>query len=272
VDDLDRRIDAVFDAPLPDFIRDRDALAAELKAGGDADAAKRVKSLRKPVVPAWATNRLAHREPDAIAELLALGDRLRAAQRRAMSGGDANALREAMEERRQLVARLARRAADLAEGSISSGNLDEISATLEAASVDEEAGTLVREGRLTKPIRPPTSFAGGALRVLEGGRTTKRGSAPPAEPPAPSHDRDRDRDRERREAEKAREAERRRAAKELATAEAAERRAIQKLERAKEALGSAERKRVEAKEAVRAAEAELRGATLERKRRAQRSG
>ena len=270
MDDLDGRIDAVFDAALPEFIRERDALAAELKAEGDAEGAKKVKALRKPVVPAWAVNRLAHRDPDAIEELLALGERLRAAQRRAMSGGDAEALREAMEERRRLVGRLAREAADLTDGAVSSGNLDEISATLEDASADEEAGAAVHEGRLEKPIRPPTSFAGGALRVLEGGRTAKRRTVQTAEPALPA--RDPDRERERREAEKAREAEARQAAKDLAAAEASERKATRKLERAKDALEAAERKRVQAKEAVRAAEAELRGATLERKRRAQRSG
>ena len=81
--DLETRIDELYASPLDTFIASRDALAKEMRAAGDGDGAKRVKSLRKPVVPAFAVNRLVHEDPGAIDELLGLGERLRAEQRRA---------------------------------------------------------------------------------------------------------------------------------------------------------------------------------------------
>jgi hypothetical protein len=269
--DLDARIDAVYDAPLDAFITERDALAKTLKDEGDAEGSKRVKALRKPVVPAWVVNRLAREHHDRIGELVDLGDRLRSAQRRALSGGDVDPLREALDERRRLVAALARDAVAILqrEGSGAGPHQDEITSTLEAAAADEESGALVRSGRLTKPLRPPSSFGEGGLRVLEGGGrpAPARRTAEPGPAKTP---RDPDAARRAREAERARREEDRRAVKELAAAEARERKAADAVERAREGLEDADRRRAEAKEALRVAEAALRGATLERKRAAAR--
>ena len=261
-DDLEQRIDVLYAAVLGAFTGERDALAAGLKAEGDLEGTKRVKALRKPVVTAWVVNQLARRDPEGIRELLALGGRLRAAQGGAISGGDVDALREALHERRRLVASLAKGAAELAAPAVATATqLGEITATLEAAAADEQAGEAVRAGRLTKPLKPPTSFGGPVgLQVLEGGRDrsadgpaasrkgAKAGAAAEAEA-----------DREPKEA-------RRTLQRELASAETRERKATEGLGRAKARLAGLDRKRANAKEAVRAAEADLRGATLERKR------
>ena len=127
-------------------------------------------------------------------------------------------------------------------GGGSSAQADDVAGTLEAATVDEEIGELLRSGRLTKPVRPPAEFAGGALRVVEGGRKAKRESEP-----APKADLAKLR-------------------RELSAAEARERRAAQQVERERERVDELDRKRSEARERLRAAEAELRGASLERKR------
>src|SRR5918995_7060126 len=98
-DELDQQIDSVFALPLDRFITERDALAKHLRVTGDREAADRVKALRKPTVPAWALNQLARQDPRGVTDVVELGARLRDAQRRANSGGDAGPLGEANEAR-----------------------------------------------------------------------------------------------------------------------------------------------------------------------------
>lgn len=245
--DLERRIDELY-ALAPDrFTAERDALAKELTAAGDRDGGARVKALRKPVVAAWALNVLAHEDPSAIAELVALGERLRAAHRRVVSGADAEPFRQVSDERRRLVTSLTKRAVAIAErGGGSASHTDSISGTLEAATIDEDTAELLRAGRLTKPVRPPATFGDAGLRVLEG-RPSRRAEPEP-------------------EPERLAEPDRARLKKELAAAETRERRATAAVRRERERLEELDRKRTEARDRIRVAEAELRGASLERKR------
>ena len=256
-DEIEERIDALYALPLDRFTPERDALAKELQAAGDPEAAKRIKALRKPVVSAWTLNALAREDPDGIRELLDLGTRLRDAQRRALSGADVEALRDATDERRRVVGRLARKAAAILEraGTSAGSHEDDLASTLDAAAVDEDSGELLRSGRLTKPLQPPVSFGEPGLRVLEGGRGAKRvaaGAGRDREDPG-----DRDHEREREVA---------RLRKELAEAERRERSAAAAADRARRRDEENEARRSESREALRAAESERRGAELERRR------
>ena len=244
-DPIDQRIDGLYAGELDRFTPDRDALAKELTSAGDKEGGRRVKALRKPVVSAWALNVLAHEDPEAIGELLELGGRLRDAQRRAISGGDVEPFREATDERRRLVSELAGKTSAILErsGSASAANGDAVVTTLEAAAAEEEAGDLLRSGRLVKPLRPPSSFGGEGLRVLEGGRQAAASAKP--DPRA---------------------AEATRLERELRATEVRERRAAETVEREKTRVEELERRRSEARERLRAAEAELRGISLETKR------
>lgn len=241
---LDDRIDELYGLPLDRFTAERDAMSKELATSGDRDAAARVKALRKPVVSMWALNVLRREEPGRIDELIELGVRLREAHRRAVSGGDVEAFRDASDERRRLVSALTRSVARILEraGAGTASQEDDVAGTLEAATVDEEIAELLRGGRLTKPVRPPAEFAGGALRVVEGGRRKQ-----PEFEPRPQADLPKLR-------------------RELSAAETRERRAAQAVDRERERLNELDRKRSDARERLRAAEAELRGASMERKR------
>jgi hypothetical protein len=245
-DELDGRIDGLYALPLERFTAERDALAKELAAAGDREGSTRVKRLRKPVVAAWAVNVLAREEPDGVRRLIDLGDTLRSAHRRAVSGGDVESFRAATEERRQLVNDLTRKAEAILvrDGSASAAAIDAIAGTLEAATVDEETGELLRSGRLAKPVRPPATFAGAGLRVLEGGPARR---PEPEEAPEPKPDRTK-------------------LKRELSAAETRERKAAAAVERERTTIKDLDRKRSEAKDRLRAAEAELRGVSLERKR------
>lgn len=256
-DELEGRIDALYTLPLDRFTPERDALAKELQAAGDGEAAKRVKGLRKPVVAAWALNALARENPEGIRELLELGTRLRDAQRRALSGGDVEPLREATEGRRRLVGRLAREAAAILErtGTSAGSHGDDLSSTLDAAAVDEESGELLRSGRVTKPLHPPVSFGEPGLRVLEGGRGAKPAAASAGRNREDVSERDVERDQEAKHLRR-----------QLAEAERRERSAAAAADRARRRYEEIEARRSESREALRAAESERRGAELERRR------
>ena len=145
----------LYGLPLDEFTASRNALAAELKKGGDAEAAASVKALKKPPVTAWAINQLVRANSDDVAALLEVGERLRKAQDAVMEGSDPAALRTAMADRRELVTELARRAAKMLDKEGAKANrthLDRISATLMNAAVDDEARESLRAGTLTGDV------------------------------------------------------------------------------------------------------------------------
>ena len=130
-----------------EFVPARDAIVRELKKT-DREAAARVAKLRKPTVAAWGVNVVAREHPQQIAALLTAGERLRVAQDAALRG-DAGALRKATAERRAAVAAVADLVARVL-GDRASAQAGAVSATLEAATVDQDVADLVRAGRLDK--------------------------------------------------------------------------------------------------------------------------
>lgn len=258
MEELEAGIDELYAGSLDAFVRERDALAKARESMGDAAGAARVRALRKPVVSAWALNRLAREEPDAVNDLAALGDRLRSAQRRAISGADVEPLREAIEDRRRAVTSLARAASAILEatGIGAAPHSGDLTSTLEAAAADQEAAALLLSGRVIKPLRPPSDFGEQGLRLLQGGRRAEPGAAAST---AGEESGTRSVDHER--ATRARELER-----ELAAAERRERSAAAILDRARRRLQELEGKRAEARDALKVAEAEHRGAVVEARR------
>src|SRR5690349_5308895 len=99
--------DALFDAPLGEFLKERDALAKALAAKGDTAAAKAVRALRKPSPVAWAINQAARQSPVSVERVLEASAALLGASDAALSGRSAD-LRAAAAERDQAVSALAR--------------------------------------------------------------------------------------------------------------------------------------------------------------------
>src|SRR6266508_1674583 len=163
-EDVERAIEELFIAPPEGFTQARNALAKRLKDAGDAGSARRVGALRKPVRSAWAVNRLMHEDRSAVEGLLQVGEQLRLAQRRALSGGDAEELRRRSEERRKLVTELTRRAARALGKDPAPATIEEVAATLEAASADEDAGLKVVPGT-GGPEQPGPPAEDGAERA-----------------------------------------------------------------------------------------------------------
>src|SRR4051794_14753103 len=146
-------IDELFALPLDEFTAARNALAKQVRAGGDRAAADEIKALRKPSITAWALNQLVRQHPDNVAGLLDAGRALRDAHERALEG-DASGLRDAGRGQQQAVGDLARVAAAILEEAGSSGDshLEQIMQSLRAASTDEGAGAALQQGRLSADI------------------------------------------------------------------------------------------------------------------------
>jgi hypothetical protein len=152
VAELEAELDRLYGLPLDEFVRERDALARQLRRGGRRDAAEQVKALRKPTAGAWALNqalRRRRRERDA---LLAAGERLRAAHAALLSGDGPDELRAAMVEERALVGALAECAETIASETGKSGAAleERVRATLHAAAVDDEARAELESGRFVR--------------------------------------------------------------------------------------------------------------------------
>jgi hypothetical protein len=157
----EEEIDRLFSLDPGEFIAARDQLATRLKAEGKAAEAAEVRSLRRPTVAAWAANQVARQRPSDVEELVAAGNDLRQAQRKALSGVKGG-FREAMDRRRKAVAALVKAAdkilADVGKGS--AGTVEAVQATFEAASIDEQAGEQLRAGRLEKELSAVAGFGG----------------------------------------------------------------------------------------------------------------
>jgi hypothetical protein len=149
--------DELFGLAPEEFVAARDALARRLRREGDAEAAARVKALRRPPLSAWAVNRLAREQGPALEPLLAAGERLRAATQAALAGESAAELRAAAKAEREAVAGLVHAALELlreAGHPATDATRDRVAATLHAAAASPEAAELVRHGRLTADLDP----------------------------------------------------------------------------------------------------------------------
>ena len=175
--------DELFGLPPEEFVAARDELARRLRREGEAEAAKRVKALRRPPLSAWAVNQLA-RGPQGLGELLAAGERLRAAHQAALAGEGAAELRAAAKAEREAVAALVLAALELlreAGHPTTDATRDRVAATLHAAAASPEAAELVGGGRLTADLDPSGfgSVPDGAFEVEEpaAARTSRRRGA-----------------------------------------------------------------------------------------------
>lgn len=168
-----------------DFIAARNELSAQLRADGREGDADAVKVLKKPTVVVWALDQLADRDPDGVAALLAAGRELRAAQQATLSTtGGADRLRDATADRREVIARLVKVAVAALEevGSAGRSQADQISAALESASLDDDAGIRLTTGTLDSVPSAPGGFGDvfGGLTAVEGGGGAAAARSKPA--------------------------------------------------------------------------------------------
>jgi hypothetical protein len=184
-------VDELYGLDPNDFVAARNELVKRLKKAGDKALAAEVAKLKRPTPAAWAVNQLARLHRDEVEELVRLGEVLRDAQDRALAGDEPGDLRQAGRARRDALAKLVDRADRLLveRGGTAGAYAGEVAATLEAASLDAEAGATVLGGRLSAELAPPSGF--GALDLTPTPTPTPARPKPKAEPaPAPAEERD----------------------------------------------------------------------------------
>lgn len=158
--DVEAEVDRLYELAPEEFVGARNDLVKRLRVAGEREGADRVKGLRRPTVPAWALNQLTRQDPDGVAALGEVRAALAQAQRRLLSGVKDSGLREAMGKRREIVGRLTEAAGTALResGRDPAPHRQGINATLEAATVDPEAGEQVERGRLERELPPPSGF------------------------------------------------------------------------------------------------------------------
>jgi hypothetical protein len=141
-------------------------------SAGDKALAVAIKGLRKPAAAAAIVNSFVHANPDGLAGLTDIGDRLRVAE----ENGDAAALRALSGERRKAVADAMTAATEGSGSSVSASTKEAVEATFQAAVIDTAAASAVASGMLLKPLSPGGDIEGAtALEVV--GRAPSRPKA-----------------------------------------------------------------------------------------------
>jgi hypothetical protein len=154
--ELEREIDRLYELPLGEFTSARDEAVKRLRAAGRRDLADAVKQLRKPTVPVWLVNRLAHERGLDVQRLLKAGEALAKSQAGAAGGDAADTFAKARREEQHALERLADAARELAEHEdVGASSVERAIQTLRAASLTAEGRELLKRGRLTEELQPP---------------------------------------------------------------------------------------------------------------------
>lgn len=191
---LDDELRRLYTLPLGEFTAERNALAKRLqKSGnaGDKQAADEVKSLAKPSVSAWVVNQLFAREEARMRGLLTAGEHARSALQHTLTVGDAEALREALHDQRELRDELRQRAAEILEQDVRSASqaiLDRVTVNLDALALSPSSAEAAARGWLDTDLEPP-GFEVLAGLQLAARPADRRGlrlvPTPEKKPPAP---------------------------------------------------------------------------------------
>ena len=163
-------IDRLFQLPLGEFTRARNALLAKLKKHGTSAQAEQVKNLTKPSISAWVANQLYWRDREAFDRLLAAGEQYRTAQAARLAGNSAD-IRARLAARREALTRLTEHASAMLRDAGHANSRDtirRITTTLEALATYGESPAAPKPGRLTADVDAPGFEALAALMPRPG--------------------------------------------------------------------------------------------------------
>ncbi len=167
--------DELYALPPAAFTATRDAFVAQARERGDRAEAAELAGMKRPTQGAWLVNLFALRKPAAVAELIDLGEEIRAAQ----GTVPPTQLRDLSARRRRSLDAALAACTTLATGAGESAptraQLGEVETTLAAAMADEAAAQVVRAGRVIKALRY-SGFGDGFGATAP----ARSGGAPPA--------------------------------------------------------------------------------------------
>jgi hypothetical protein len=208
---LDTEIQGLYGLPLGEFTAARNGLAKRLRKEGDKDGAEEVAALPKPTVSAWAVNHLFTVEPERMEELLDSGERARQALREILGGGDPGALREAIQEARDLANDLRGRAVEALAALAAEPRrpgpaiVERIATNLQSLAFSPVAEPVIERGWMDVDLPPPgfEVLAGLQLASLPARKPTP--AARPVREPAETRRKEEERRKEEQEEAKTRE-------------------------------------------------------------------
>jgi hypothetical protein len=182
VPDLETEVDRLYRLPLDEFTPARNDLAQRLKRAGQKDAAADVQALRKPTVPAWAINQVAHEHGKDVTALIEASDELRTAQERALGGGDSDQLRSAASAEREALRKLTEHSQELLGHDAPAATLERVASTLRAAALAPETRELLTSGRLSEELKSAGfgAFEGMSVPAQPRPRPRKKSAARPS--------------------------------------------------------------------------------------------
>jgi hypothetical protein len=182
VPDLEAEVDRLYTLPLDEFTSARNDLAQRLKRAGQKDAAADVQGLRKPTVPVWAINQIAREHGEDVTALLEASDDLRAAQERAIGGGESDQLRAAASAEREALRTLTDYAQQLLGRDAPAATLERVASTLRAAALGPEGRELLANGRLSEEMKSAGfgAFEGMSVPTQPRPRPRKKAAARPS--------------------------------------------------------------------------------------------
>ncbi|MFR0358661.1 hypothetical protein [Streptomyces sediminimaris] len=159
--DLDTVADELYGLRPEDFTAARDARAAEARRAGDRALAGKIGKLRRPSLPAWASNLLVREQPEETESLLRLGEELRRAHRD-LDGAQLRDLSRQQHVVINALSRQARQLADQAGHPISEDAQREVETILHAVLADTGAAAEWATGRLVKAFDRAAGFPAAA--------------------------------------------------------------------------------------------------------------
>jgi len=185
------RLEALYQAPLGEFVKARNTLAAALKREGHLDAADRVKTLSKPTPGAWALNQVYWRARAEFDRMIRAGDDLRRLQEQMLAGRAAN-LREVMAERQAAVHDVVERAAEYLRedgNAVTAATRQRLTTSADAMAAYGSGSASYQPGQLADDIDAPgfaalATLGGPGLRLVHGARAASPKPPPPAASPA----------------------------------------------------------------------------------------
>jgi hypothetical protein len=184
--DVEARLDALFASSPDEFTATRDALVRDLRTADRPDEAATVKALRRPTVAVAALNRVAREQPELLADLVDVGDRLGTSQSDA--DVDRDQLRDLAQQRRAILRQLTEHAARTTERP--DATRSSIGATLDAASLDRGLRDDLLRGRMTRELSPTARFVVSDDGPAGGAPATARRTTRPTRSPTPAPARD----------------------------------------------------------------------------------
>jgi hypothetical protein len=155
VPELDEELDRLFELRPAEFTAARNDLVNRLKKANQADAAERVKGLRKPTIPIWALNQVARHHAGDVEALTRTSEELRIAQESSIADGDRERLRAATTAERDALRQLTQRASELLEAAGQKPTpavLERVSATARSAAIDPRGRELLAAGMLVEEL------------------------------------------------------------------------------------------------------------------------